>query len=159
MLINNLTPSSSLMLVRDSDEGVQIFMMKRAMKSNFGGIWVFPGGILEKQDKDIAEKDFCNGITETEAKGILNNDDESLLYWIASLRETFEETGALIANREDNSVFVPTDDEVDTLMNLRDELLNGSISFISILIQLKLSLSVQFSQIPSSPEKLRYFTS
>ena len=142
MLINNLTPSSSLMLVRDSDEGVQIFMMKRAMKSNFGGIWVFPGGILEKQDKDIAEKDFCNGITETEAKGILNNDDESLLYWIASLRETFEETGALIANREDNSVFVPTDDEVDTLMNLRDELLNGSISFISILIQLKLKIDL-----------------
>ena len=44
--IDNLTPSSSLMLVRDSCDGIQVFMMKRAQKSNFGGIWVFPGGIM-----------------------------------------------------------------------------------------------------------------
>ena len=116
--IDNLTPSSSLMLVRDSCDGIQVFMMKRAQKSNFGGIWVFPGGIIENQDKEIAEKDFCQGLTESDAKGILNNEKESLLYWIASLRETFEESGALIANREDNSVFVPTDDELGTLEKL-----------------------------------------
>ena len=140
--IDNLTPSSSLMLVRDSCDGIQVFMMKRAQKSNFGGIWVFPGGIIENQDKEIAEKDFCKGLTESDAKGILNNDNESLHYWIASLRETFEESGALIANREDNSVFVPTDDELGTLEKLRNDLLNGNISFMSILIQLNLKIDL-----------------
>ena len=53
----NLIPSSSLMLVRDSNDGVQVFLMKRAKKSNFGGIWVFPGGILEEQDGDMATSD------------------------------------------------------------------------------------------------------
>ena len=52
----NLTPSSSLMIVRDSDVGMQVFMMKRSLRSNFGGIWVFPGGILEDQDQDIAKR-------------------------------------------------------------------------------------------------------
>ena len=67
------------MIVRDSDVGMQVFMMKRSLKSNFGGIWVFPGGILEDQDQDIAKKNYFNGIDEKKAKAILNYDQESLL--------------------------------------------------------------------------------
>ncbi len=140
--IDNLMPSSSLMLVRDSDQGVQVFLMKRAQKSNFGGIWVFPGGILEKQDQEIATEDYCNGLCETEAKDVLSNDSESLPYWIASLRETFGETGALIANRNDNNVFIPTTIESQRLVELRSDLLHGKISFIFILDELKLKIAL-----------------
>jgi len=131
------------MIVRDSDIGVQVFMMKRSLRSNFGGIWVFPGGILEDQDRDIAKKNYCNGIDEKKAKAILNYDQESLTYWIASLRETFEETGALIANRDNNSFFTPTEDEAINLERLRSDLNNGKISFISILKQLKLKIALE----------------
>jgi len=131
------------MIVRDSDIGVQVFMMKRSLRSSFGGIWVFPGGILEDQDQDIAKKNYCNGIDEKKAKAILNYDQESLTYWIASLRETFEETGALIANRENNSFFTPTEDEAIKLEVLRSDLNNGKISFISILKQLKLKIALE----------------
>ena len=131
------------MIVRDSDIGVQVFMMKRSLRSSFGGIWVFPGGILEDQDQDIAKKNYCNGIDEKKAKAILNYDQESLTYWIASLRETFEETGALIANRENNSFFTPTKDEAINLGRLRSDLNNGKISFISILKQLKLKIALE----------------
>ena len=139
----NLSPSSSLMIVRDSDVGMQVFMMKRSLRSNFGGIWVFPGGILEDQDQDIAKKNYFSGINEKKAKAILNYDQESLTYWIASLRETFEETGALIANRENNSFFTPTEDEAINLERLRSDLNNGKISFISILKQLKLKIALE----------------
>ncbi len=131
------------MIVRDSDIGVQVFMMKRSLRSSFGGIWVFPGGILEDQDQDIAKKNYCNGIDEKKAKAILNYDQESLTYWIASVRETFEETGALIANRENNSFFTPTEDEAIKLEVLRSDLNNGKISFISILKQLKLKIALE----------------
>lgn len=131
------------MIVRDSDIGVQVFMMKRSLRSNFGGIWVFPGGILEDQDQDIAKKNYCNGIDEKKAKAILNYDQESLTYWIASLRETFEETGALIAKRDNNSFFTPTEDEAINLERLRSDLNNGKISFISILKQLKLKIALE----------------
>ena len=56
------------MLVRDSNDGVQVFLMKRAKKSNFGGIWVFPGGILEEQDDNMSTSDYCYGICETKPK-------------------------------------------------------------------------------------------
>ena len=59
------------MIVRDSDLGMQVFMMKRSLRSNFGGIWVFPGGILEDQDQDIAKKNYFSGINEKKAKAIL----------------------------------------------------------------------------------------
>ncbi len=131
------------MIVRDSDIGVQVFMMKRSLRSSFGGIWVFPGGILEDQDQDIAKKNYCNGIDEKKAKAILNYDQESLTYWVASLRETFEETGALIANRDNNSFFTPTEDEAINLERLRSDLNNGKISFISILKQLKLKIALE----------------
>ena len=131
------------MIVRDSDIGVQVFMMKRSLRSSFGGIWVFPGGILEDQDQDIVKKNYCNGIDEKKAKAILNYDQESLTYWIASLRETFEETGALIANRDNNSFFTPTEDEAINLERLRSDLNNGKISFISILKQLKLKIALE----------------
>ena len=131
------------MIVRDSDIGVQVFMMKRSLRSSFGGIWVFPGGSIEDEDQDIAKKNYCNGIDEKKAKAILNYDQESLTYWIASLRETFEETGALIANRDNNSFFTPTEDEAINLERLRSDLNNGKISFISILKQLKLKIALE----------------
>ena len=131
------------MIVRDSDVGMQVFMMKRSLRSNFAGIWVFPGGILEDQDQDIAKKNYFSGINEKKAKAILNYDRESLTYWIASLRETFEETGALIANRENDSFFVPTKDEAINLDRLRSDLNNGKISFISILKELKLKIALE----------------
>ena len=131
------------MIVRDSDIGVQVFMMKRSLRSSFGGIWVFPGGILEDQDQDIAKKNYFSGINEKKAKAILNYDQESLTYWIASLRETFEETGALIANRDNNSFFTPTEDEAINLERLRSDLNNGKISFISILKQLNLKIALE----------------
>ena len=56
---DNLIPSSSLILARDSNNGVEVFLMKRAQKSNFGGVWVFPGGILEKLDQVISINDYC----------------------------------------------------------------------------------------------------
>jgi len=139
---DNLIPSSSLMLVRDSNNGVEVFLMKRAQKSNFGGVWVFPGGILENQDRLMATKDYCNGISETEAQKVLNSNSDSLPYWIASLRETFEETGALIANRNDNSHFIPTTKESESLIDLRSDLLNGKIAFDSILKGLALKMAL-----------------
>ena len=139
---DNLMPSSSLILIRDSNDGVEVFLMKRAQKSNFGGVWVFPGGILEKLDRLMATEDYCSGISETEAKEVLNNNSDSLPYWIASLRETFEETGALIANRNDNSDFIPTAKEAEALVDLRSDLLNGKIAFDSILKQLGLKMAL-----------------
>ena len=78
---NDLKPSSSLLLVREMNGGIQVFMMRRSLKSNFGGIWVFPGGLLEEQDKQTIENNHTDGINEAQSQDILSLDQESLPYW------------------------------------------------------------------------------
>ena len=139
---NDLKPSSSLLLVREMNGGIQVFMMRRSLKSNFGGIWVFPGGLLEEQDKQTIENNHTDGINEAQSQDILSLDQESLPYWVACLRETFEETGALLAKRENKDTFIPTSSELVKLDKLRADLLNGDISFPKILGQLNLHLAL-----------------
>ena len=54
-------PAATVLLVRDNNKKIEVFMLKRASRTNFGGAWVFPGGKLDADDglKDIA--DICLG--------------------------------------------------------------------------------------------------
>ena len=94
------------MIVRDSDIGVQVFMMKRSLRSSFGGIWVFPGGILEDQDQDIAKKNYCNGIDEKKAIQYFNKgvfpDLDRLYKKITEIVDAFSKIPALIKFKEWN---------------------------------------------------------
>ena len=69
-------PASTVVLLRDSDEGIETLMLKRNKALAFGGgLWVFPGGALEAGD--------------TAAAG----DDVALAARIAAAREAEEECG------------------------------------------------------------------
>ena len=68
-------------------------MVKRHEKSNFGsGALVFPGGKVDEADKRPELKAFCSG-----ADGV-----EDALFWtmVAAIRETFEESGILLARHK-----------------------------------------------------------
>ena len=44
-------PAATVLLVRDSKEdGVEVFLVERASKANFGGAFVFPGGKVDPED-------------------------------------------------------------------------------------------------------------
>ena len=45
-----LIPAATVILVRDYNSTIEVFMIKRAMKTNFGGAWVFPGGKVDSSD-------------------------------------------------------------------------------------------------------------
>ena len=40
-------PASTVLLIRDSQESIEVFMIKRAAATNFGNAWVFPGGKVD----------------------------------------------------------------------------------------------------------------
>ena len=44
------TPAASVLLIRDENKKIEVFMIKRSMKTNFGGVWVFPGGKIDDED-------------------------------------------------------------------------------------------------------------
>ena len=86
------------MLVRDGDLGLEVFMVRRAHSASFvGGMFVFPGGTLDPADRDPAIEAVCDGLTDSEASARLGIDAGGLAFWVAAVRECFEEAGLLLA--------------------------------------------------------------
>jgi len=138
----NPEPASTLLLLKDINSSIEVFMIKRASKTNFGGAWVFPGGKIDKEDLDSEILNLCHGLDDKKASILLNIESNGLPYWVACLRECFEESGILLAYREDGSDFNPDDKESDLLNILRGSLNNGKISFTDVLREFNLKLSV-----------------
>src|SRR3954452_7474106 len=87
-------PASTILLLRDSavTRGeVEVFMMVRHYEIDFNsGALVFPGGSVDKNDQEIiATPDLYSG-----GEGL---DANALSFRIAAIRETFEESGILLA--------------------------------------------------------------
>ena len=45
-------PAATVVVLRDTDEGVQTLMLKKNSTISFGGMWVFPGGKIDPGDHD-----------------------------------------------------------------------------------------------------------
>jgi len=51
-------PASTVVLLRDSEEGLETLLLKRNKALIFaGGAWVFPGGSVDKEDIDAVGGD------------------------------------------------------------------------------------------------------
>lgn len=90
-------PSATLMLLRCARGGIEVLMLQRPAGAAFGGAWVFPGGTLDAADRDNSLYRRCLGIGDAHASRALSVPRDGLAYWIAAVRETFEETGVLVA--------------------------------------------------------------
>jgi 8-oxo-dGTP pyrophosphatase MutT (NUDIX family) len=111
-------PSSTVVLVRHSSGGPEIFMVRRHEKSSFGASYAFPGGVVDPGDSEIYE--FCQGLTSVEANSRLGVEDDGLQYYSSAIRELFEESGVLLADLS----MVDED-----LKAVRDALNDGSLNW------------------------------
>ncbi len=90
-------PAATLMLVDDRPD-LQVLMLRRRRGSAFvGGMFVFPGGRVEADDAGAAVAALCAGLSPADADRRLGLPSGGLAYWVAALRETFEEAGVLLA--------------------------------------------------------------
>ena len=125
-------PAATVLLLKDTSDTFEVFMLKRAAASNFGNAWVFPGGKVDPEDINTKFSDKLNldeRITSSEDIG----------YFFAAIRECFEESGVLLAKRSSGELFFPTDQkEHDDLKKYQAQINNGEINFFDILIQLNL---------------------
>ena len=93
-----LRDAATVMLVRDGDEGLEVFMLRRNLNSDFvGGAYVFPGGAVDDHDRHSDLEPVCAGRTDADASTRLGVDGGGLAYWVAAIRESFEEAGVLLA--------------------------------------------------------------
>lgn len=94
--------ASSVVLIRDSAEGVETYLGYRPGGSPLGSI-AFPGGSIEVSDEDEVPW-FGPSLSEWSARlGIL---DHRLVraHIVCAIRELFEETGVLLAGNDELSV-------------------------------------------------------
>jgi len=93
-----LRDAATVMLVRDGAEGIEVFMLRRNLNSDFvGGAYVFPGGAVDDHDRHENLDAVCRGRSDAEASAQLGIERGGLAFWVAAIRESFEEAGVLLA--------------------------------------------------------------
>ena len=86
-------PATTVLLLRDGEAGLEVFLVKRAGKSNFmPTAWVFPGGRVDARDRLSGHPFVKGGMGAVLAMEGLEPDD-AVSYLVAGVRETFEEAG------------------------------------------------------------------
>ncbi len=127
-------PSATILLLRDSPEGVQVFMVVRHHQIDFAsGALVFPGGKLDGGDWDPAFRERCQG-----ERGL---DDDGLALRVGAIREAFEECGVLLARRRGEAGLVDPAGIAD-FTAARDEIQTGKRSFAGFLAEHDLMLAL-----------------
>lgn len=97
--------AATVMLVRDGDTGPEVFMLRRHLDSAFvGGAYVFPGGAVDPADRHADLEPVCVGRSEADASRALGIEAGGLAFWVAAIRECFEEAGVLLARSSDGEI-------------------------------------------------------
>ncbi|MBK4737733.1 MBL fold metallo-hydrolase [Noviherbaspirillum pedocola] len=129
-------PAATLILARDSAEGPEIFLMQRHHAASFvAGAHVFPGGALDPADEDPWWA--SHGLDDGQASRILGLSHGGLAYWVAAVRECFEESGLLLVRDADGRAPDPSD-----LAALRERVADtapGNAAFLALCRERRLS--------------------
>ena len=98
-------PAATVMLLREERDGVEVLVIRRHEKLAFmGGMWVFPGGSVCAADASAdalsripaASRTGCARLDTLQGDAI--DERSCLALAVAACRETFEETGVLLAS-------------------------------------------------------------
>ena len=91
--------ASTLVVVREGGGGIEVLLSRRTeSKDQFSNAWVFPGGIVDAGDREAHA--FCTGLDDAAASAQLGLASGGLDYFVAAVRECFEESGLLWAMDE-----------------------------------------------------------
>jgi 8-oxo-dGTP pyrophosphatase MutT (NUDIX family) len=122
-------PASTVLLLRESSRAgeIEVFMMVRHYEIDFNaGALVFPGGSVDKGDnKIIARPELYSGGEEL--------DPNALSFRIAAIRETFEESGILLARPNGSKSLVDAKRAGEIEAASRAALCEGKTTFLKVL--------------------------
>ena len=98
--VQPIRPAATVILLREVAKGFEIFMLKRSGRSAFaGGMFVFPGGRVDGDDHLHRYDAVRQGPSDQQAAQAKALGTEWRGYWVAGIRESFEEAGLLLAYR------------------------------------------------------------
>jgi glyoxylase-like metal-dependent hydrolase (beta-lactamase superfamily II)/8-oxo-dGTP pyrophosphatase MutT (NUDIX family) len=125
--------SASLIVLRDGADGPEVLMLRRAEREGDqnSGAAVFPGGHLDRAD--VRAHPLCIGLDDAQASVRLHIAEGGLNYWVAAIRECFEESGLLLAvDALGRWADLDAIGDADTVMTLRQRLNAGEVDLASV---------------------------
>jgi 8-oxo-dGTP pyrophosphatase MutT (NUDIX family) len=136
-------PASTILLLRDGvpdDKGrgaeIEVFMMVRHHEIEFSsGALVFPGGSVDASDREIIERPELHAGGE----GL---DEAALSFRIAAIRETFEESGILLARPVGSKDLVDAKRAASVAAGHRLAVAERKTTFLSVLAETGMVLAL-----------------
>jgi glyoxylase-like metal-dependent hydrolase (beta-lactamase superfamily II)/8-oxo-dGTP pyrophosphatase MutT (NUDIX family) len=140
-----IRPAATVVVLRERG-ALQTLLLRRAARrgDTLAGACIFPGGALHAADRDAHA--HCVGLDDAAASRRLDLPAGGLDYYIAALRECFEEAGLLYAVGEDGGTLTAA--QLAELAALRPALLRGELELGALCTRLALRLT---------PGVLQYF--
>ena len=133
------------MLVRDGDDGPEVFMLQRTHGAAFArSQYVFPGGKVDADDHGEVFEPICDGLDDPTASAQMGLDHGGLAWLVAATRECFEEAGVLLARPTGGGEVIRFDEpELAARFNAaRHEVHEGTLSLADLCEREGLTLMV-----------------
>lgn len=138
-------PAATVMLVRDGDDGLEVFMLQRTHGAAFArSQYVFPGGKVDDADHGDVFEPICDGLDDGPASEQMGMERGGLAWLVAAIRECFEEAGVLLARPVDRPDVIRFDEpDVAARFNeARHQVHDGSLSLAELCERERLMLLV-----------------
>lgn len=138
--------AATVVVVRQGNPGLEVLLLQRAERGDHNsGAWVFPGGLVDPGDRAAIELSI--GLTDAQASACLGVASGGLAFYLAGVRECFEESGILFA-LDASGEFVSHEGEPGMQMAaLRLDLQEGRCTLADVCTRFSLRLV---------PERLHY---
>ena len=96
--------AATVIVLREGERGPEALLLRRHARSGFAAdAWVFPGGVLDAQDAVLPAAHWRGLEPEAQAPAFNATPERVLALHVAAVRETFEESGLLLASHRDGS--------------------------------------------------------
>ena len=139
--------AATVLVLRQSDDDIEVFMVQRPGRGVFPNLHVFPGGKVDGADYGLEH--LCHRLSDEEASTQLGVASGGLRYWVTAIRECFEESGILLAYRR-GALFQPSGgDELARFEGYRNALIGGDTDLPAVAEREGLQLAT---------DRVRYFS-
>lgn len=131
--------AATVVLLRDGEAGVEAYLLRRVQSMAFAaGMTVFPGGSVDSRDSELPDAAFAGADLDAWCPSLGADRPLAVALVCAAVRETFEESGVLLAGTSSGDLVADTsahDWEADRLA-----LLDRSLSLAALLTRRDLVL-------------------
>ena len=117
----SLIPAATVLLLRQNNNVMEVLLVERSSNTAFGDLYVFPGGKVDSEDNFSDKLSSHSDLNDADCSKLLDIENGGASFWIACIRECFEEVGVLLARKKDGSkIDLNNKDKINPFYQVKD---------------------------------------